>query len=340
VSAIVIGSVAEEVVDLLGVGRTTDAVELAERELHRRGSVRDPRLVEAWAAASLAAGRHCVDVRQAVGGAYYDHAACGDAAGAGMAATARGRLELAAGRAGSAARWMQRAIRVLDAGGDEVAGARRAAHAVRAQAEALLGYDVRPTVDRLVAAADGWDVAPTERVDVLLAGAWGAAANGEPVVGSELLLGAVRDCGGRIADEAVVLHGALRLGAPPARVAERLTELAGAIDGPVIALVAQRAEALAADDGLLLDMTASGFEALGLDLLAAETWGEATSAYRRRGGRTSSAALTLSNARMALARCEGATTPVIEATVQARLRPEATAIRPGERSSRSRCAAR
>jgi hypothetical protein len=113
-----------------------------------------------------------------------------------------------------------------------------------------------------------------------------------------------------------LLHDALRLGALPARVASRLAELASEVDGPTCTLFAQHAEALAWDDSLSLDLTAAAFEELGFDLLAAEVWGEAALAYRRQGRRASSAALTLANARTAAARCEGAITPVLSATLE------------------------
>ncbi len=277
---------------------------------------RDPGPLDTWSAVSLAAGRDRAEVDRVVTGAYHRSMCAGDRRGASAAASVCGRLALVHGRPVTAVRWLRRVS--IDVEIPEARSVVRSALALQAQAEALLGHDVSATLAGLATACTTAPAPASERGDLALAEAWAAAALGDARRGSELLLAAAVDCADLPAEEARLLHDALRLGAIPARVAPRLVELAKVVDGPTSTLFAQHAEALAWDDGLALDLAAAAFETLGFDLLAAEVWGEAALAYRRRGRRASSAALTLGNARMAAARCEGAITPVLTATLDRR----------------------
>jgi DNA-binding CsgD family transcriptional regulator len=111
--------------------------------------------------------------------------------------------------------------------------------------------------------------------------------------------------------EAMLLHDAARLGAAT-DVAQRLRELAGLVDGPIVAVYATHAEALAAADAAGLEAASTGFEGLGFALLAAEAAVSASAAFRRAGltARANAAAVKANQLRT---ECEGARTPGLSA---------------------------
>lgn len=74
--------------------------------------------------------------------------------------------------------------------------------------------------------------------------------------------------------EAIALHTRARLG-QPAQLADRLTELAGQIDGDLVSTRALHAQALAAGDPERLGAVSAAFEALGALLLSAEASADA-----------------------------------------------------------------
>jgi DNA-binding NarL/FixJ family response regulator len=170
--------------------------------------------------------------------------------------------------------------------------------------------------------ADGAAAASAE-ADSLLAGAgvfeglarrargWVALARGERTTATDLLLDAARWSGshGHGTAEVLALHDVVRLDGSR-RVAARLAELAPATEGPWASAVAAHARAVTDDDADALDAAATTFQEIGALLLAAEVAAQAAAAFRRRS-LVSRADRSAARARVLLARCEGARSPVL-----------------------------
>ena len=106
---------------------------------------------------------------------------------------------------------------------------------------------------------------------------------------------------------------------------ERLGELAGELDGKLIEVHAQHAQAVAADDGVALDAAAAEYERLGALLSAADAAAQAASAHERSEGRSADSAGMRSRraflesaaaANRLAAACGGAATPTLRAAAQ------------------------
>ena len=83
--------------------------------------------------------------------------------------------------------------------------------------------------------------------------------------------------------ETLALHDVARFGGAALAV-DRLTALAGEVDGFLVPLLAGHARGLAYDDGEALTTVSSGLEQLGFVLFAAEAASAAVHAYRSAGG--------------------------------------------------------
>jgi DNA-binding NarL/FixJ family response regulator len=146
--------------------------------------------------------------------------------------------------------------------------------------------------------------------EILLAGAWVAAAEGsisEAVAQTHQAaeLAAAQD---QPAVEVFALHTAVCFG--DRTVADRLAQLATEVDGPRAPIAAAHAAALAADDGGALHAASRQLEEVGALLLAADAAAQATVTYTRQGLRGSAQAATTRAHRLAQA-CEGAHTPAL-----------------------------
>ncbi len=148
--------------------------------------------------------------------------------------------------------------------------------------------------------------------EILLAGAWVAAAEGS--VGEAVAqthraaeLAAAQD---QPAVEVFALHTAVCFG--DRTVADRLAELATRVDGPRAPAAAAHAAALAADDGAALHAASVQLEKMGALLLAADAAAQAAAGYVRRDLRGSAQAATTRAHQLAQA-CEGARTPALAA---------------------------
>jgi DNA-binding CsgD family transcriptional regulator len=114
--------------------------------------------------------------------------------------------------------------------------------------------------------------------------AWAKAAAGEVSAACTIL----RDSAARASQhlwataEAKLRHDLVRLGEARSE-ASRLRELAAKVEGPLASAFAQHAEAVVADSPGDLEETAERFAGLRANLLAAEAFTEAASAFRRRG---------------------------------------------------------
>ena len=162
-------------------------------------------------------------------------------------------------------------------------------------------------------------------IELELARAWSAAANGE-VARSRVLArdaGALARSRGQDAFAVSALHALCRLG-DPATAAPELADLADRVDGPYAETAAAHAAALVAGDGAALLEVAERFAEQGALLVAVEAANGAAAAHRE-AGRQSSARGAAARAGLWLAQCEGARPPTMLAT------PEAADLTPRER---------
>ena len=145
--------------------------------------------------------------------------------------------------------------------------------------------------------------------EYLLSTAWVAAARGRVSQAGETALRAAEFARthGQIAREVVCLQAAVQFGV--ARVAGRLAELAGLVQGPRGPLVARYARALADDDADALTAVSEDFEAMGDSLAAADSAAQASLAYGRVNRR--GAALTASGRAHRIAESCGAVSPAV-----------------------------
>ena len=220
-----------------------------------------------------------------------------------------GWVTLMAGRIESARAWNREAVAVLR----EVDFRRHRSSTLGdlAHCEALLGNDSK--AERVLLEARALRV-PSFMLDEGFIGraeTWLAAARGEVSRGIASAIRAADTIGamGQSFPESLSLHDVVRLG-EPARVVDRLTELAEFCDGELIPAFARHAAALTADDADGLVAVASAFEQMGAILYGAEAAAQAARIYRDEG-RTGSAFAASAQARSLADRCEGARTPAL-----------------------------
>lgn len=174
-------------------------------------------------------------------------------------------------------------------------------------AEAMAEYDALP-------GAGGGEFG----IEVVQARAWVVVAAGDLGPGRDLLAegASMARSEDSLALESLVLHDAARLG-PTRLVAERLSELAGSVEGPLARVRAAHAAALAAANAAGLEVASASFEDVGALLLAAEAAADAVVAWRQSGeNRKASSAERRAND--LVARCEGARTPALATAAGAR----------------------
>jgi DNA-binding CsgD family transcriptional regulator len=151
-------------------------------------------------------------------------------------------------------------------------------------------------------------------VDLMQAQAWSAAAAGDLPRARSLLdeAGCVGVENGSLIAAVIALHGLARLG-DARRALPRLTALAEQIEGDLTAARVAHVDALIASDPARLESVSASFEVMGADLLAAEAAADAAVAWQKAGDSRRSA--TAQRRAAAIAdRCEGATTPALQAT--------------------------
>jgi len=131
---------------------------------------------------------------------------------------------------------------------------------------------------------------------------------------------ALAERSGDLVGTAAALHGLARLGRGPA-VTTALDALAKETEGTLTAVRAAHAGALTTGDPALLLKASDDFGRMGADLLAAEAATDAVVAWRREGD-VRRAADAERTARAMAERCEGASTPALQAlSVRVRLTP-------------------
>jgi len=147
---------------------------------------------------------------------------------------------------------------------------------------------------------------------VAIGRAWAAAAAGETTTPLRILhdaADAARATGNRFS-EGLIAHEAIRLGARPRDVLDRLEHARATGELPYHDAFAARARALAAGDAPGLEAVSASFEGFGLVLFAAEAAAEGA-AIGRRTGHPAGAERAAGNARRLLEACGGARTPAL-----------------------------
>jgi DNA-binding CsgD family transcriptional regulator len=159
-----------------------------------------------------------------------------------------------------------------------------------------------------------------------LARPWVAAAGGDLQAAVQIALGvsSFAQQAGALATEMEARLDLIRLGSVRPAV-DRLGVIAEQLGSPISRVVADYALAAVHKDGPGLDTAAAGLERLGADLLAAEAYALASTAYQAAGNKASSRAARTRSA-LILDRCEGAITPAVEAISSPRLTPRERAI--------------
>jgi DNA-binding NarL/FixJ family response regulator len=245
-------------------------------------------------------------------------------AGDAVAAAHVGWSALAAGRPRTALRWLSEAVAGLSQ--CDPGGFGQLCIALLAQTHAQLGDAVQAT--RLL---DGGEIGHHCAVfepEWLLAQAWQAAAEdrGAQAIDRALRAATVAANMGQRAVEAQALHTVVRLGRA-GEVVDRLRQLAGQVEGPLVSTYSAHAQAAVANSGIDLDEAAAEFEKLGARLLATDAAAHAAAAHLRAGDRRRAAASTAKAAGLARA-CEEIRTPALE-----QLAPRPLTSREGEVAS-------
>ena len=149
--------------------------------------------------------------------------------------------------------------------------------------------------------------------DPLQARAWVAVANGD-LRRARTLLEEAATLGESVGDRvgaATALHDSARLGRARA-VLPRLTRIAEEVEGDFTRARLEHTRALAHHDAPGLEQMSATFETMGADLLAAEATAAATVIWRQKGEKRYGAAAAHRAGALA-ERCEGATTPALQA---------------------------
>jgi len=245
-------------------------------------------------------------------------------AGDALAAAHVGWSSLAAGRPRTAIRWLSEAVAGL--GQCDPGGFRELCIALLAQTRAQLGDAA--LARRVLEGGDVGHHCVVFEPEWLLAEAWQAAGEDRTAQAVERALQAAKVAGdvGQRAVEAQALHAVVRLGRA-SEVASRLRQLAGEVEGSLVAAYSAHAEAAAANAGGGLDEVAAEFESLGARLLATDAAAHAAAAHLRTGDRRRAAASTARAAGLARA-CEEIRTPALE-----QLAPRPLTSREGEVAS-------
>ncbi len=298
-------------------GRTSTAVHIATEAFEARIRLGDQvQMAEpgiylvALALAQVDEGR-VLDGHATARAAYEGAVALGDRHGQAWLSVVLGRAELLRGRLNDAARHGREAALVF---GELRHPGTRWGFGVLMLAAGQMGDHAAGS-----ATAEDLDAEPPTPlslmdVDLDRGRAWTLVAAGRHSAARELLAAAAERARalGQHGLEAGALHDLARLG-DAASVLARTDELAGIVQGELMAARCDHVEALCADDGAALDAVAERFEAMGCLLLAAESAAAAATAHRRAGVPRSAAASEHGMQRL-LAACQGVRTPALPAT--------------------------
>ena len=305
-------------------GRTVEGQAIADRVLEpllRSQDVdRDAAwsALQAWWGAREWSGRDWAGVEPVLERLHHDTTQRGDVEFAATTEMALGCMALARGRVLDARRWLRDASLHLEASDPHQTLMYCLATLARAQA---VGGDVtaaEATRERARAAAASRPGYWVNQLQLAAADVWIAAARGDAASAQEIALHTADSCREDLLHRAMALHEAVRVGAPAARIAGPLREVADRTDSELTRALARHVDALVAADGTALDRAAGAFAAVGALLIAAEAAAQAADAHRA-VGRTSAAQESAARSARLTRACQGARTPTLTPPRQVRL---------------------
>ncbi|HMC80932.1 MAG TPA: LuxR C-terminal-related transcriptional regulator, partial [Acidimicrobiia bacterium] len=299
-------------------GRLADALTVTERGLAAHRSVGEaspfwfgPGVHSCFRCEALTfAGRF--REAEALATVEYDRAiAEGSRDGLTWAGWALSRALLGQGRVRSAARWARLAAALFQ----EEQAIINVAYNLMTVAHALALAGRTEEADKTIVECDALPLVEKDEyiADALPARAWAEVSRGDLPRAADLFRQAARVARrqGSLVRESAALHDLARLGHAD-EVIPRLLELATAIEGELIQVRTAHTVALMQGNAPALEGASDVFETIGADLLAAEAASDAAVAWRRSGNPRRATAAQHRAARVA-ARCEGATTPALQA---------------------------
>ena len=294
------------------VGRTAEAIEVAEKSFITHLAIADPMalahpgshiLNQVYALTEAARFEEAEDLAAAG----YDVAVADNVPIAQIwFAVVVARSQALRGRLADADRWYQEGASTARLHGFR--GPLRLALAGQAWTQGSLGEAGGAAA--CVAEADELPVFPFFGHDQAIGPAWAAWAGGQPERARQILL-AQAELAAESSNRGSagwLWHDAARLGATG--LGARITALADDSDSPLLAVRAAHVRALDADDACALTTVADDMEAMGLILSAAEAAAAASDSHRRHGDQRLGANLAQRAAKLA-DRCQGARTPAL-----------------------------
>ena len=295
------------------VGRTSDAIELAERgfalasTITAPGVLHDPRRqIVARSLAAAYEGRYA-EAEPAARAGYEWSVDAGIVIGMAWFALILGQVELGQGKVETASARLREAASGYNELGSPV---QRWALAGVAQARAWVGDAAG--AEAALAEIEALTDSPMRLGDAEIdrARAAAAAAAGRMSEAKSILLkaGETTRGSGLHGLEMAVLHDLVRLGDLDMSVERRIRDIAGVVQGRLAAIRAEHAAALVTGDAALLDEVAAEFEETGALLLAAEAAAQAAVVHAAAGRERVSTA-SRKRAEQLRVRCDGAVTP-------------------------------
>jgi len=235
-------------------------------------------------------------------------------AGDAVIALYRGCAALAGGRPRMAVRWLVEALAGLYE--RDPTGLLPLCVAELSTAKVLMGSVDSARAMLVGSGTTTRDVPPIFRPTARLAEAWLAAGESRGREAGTLALEAAAEAAAteQWAVEAFMLHVGMRFGRA-ADVLDRLTQLAGELDSPLVVTCAAHVQAMVSGDGNRLDEVSARFDAMGAELQAADAAADAAAAHDQAGDRAAAAASRTAAAALArrcdLARSPGVTLPAL-----------------------------
>jgi DNA-binding CsgD family transcriptional regulator len=291
--------------EAIAVARTGYAAHLA---LGDQLSLYQPELLLVAEALALSQMGRLAEAEALARKIYDDSLAAGEAAGWAFGSLALGVSLLEQGRIREAGRWWKEAAALFKA--VEHIGPYRWSLAGQLFCQALLrDVDGAPATVAELDRTDGHP-ASIHDLEILRAAAWLELAAGDPAVARQQMEAAAVQAAAEGLDweELIILHEIVRMGGDAVRLAARVAELAGQIDGELAPAIGQHVAAWATRDAEGLGLASEAFEQCGALLLAAEAATAAADAHRRDGNQRAATSWARQGAELAR-RCEGVRTP-------------------------------
>ena len=277
------------VAHLFYAGRTEEAYRLAKgiRPSVPFARQSDERALGLWSKIALETGREWEELEAWMTAAVADAVKVGDQAAAGVASLTLGRLRSLKGRYDFAADWLAEAEYCFEQ--QDTFGGLSTACAVAAVVAACRG-DAAGAIAALARcreALGSHPPMPNQLPYVVRAEAWSMWADGDGPRAQARLLDGAAAMSSKPVYSALLLHDALRLGAPPRDLVESLADSASRCDAPLVDLYAAHAVARADEEAVAALAVSDGFEQIGAVRYAMEAAVAAAGIFAREGSQDS-----------------------------------------------------